>query len=131
MIWASPLTCSTYQNVLKKGCQKEDQSKLERKVWFWTEMHLSLRQLLIYTSSFIYGLFNPKVYGRVFEKSCYQFISKCDTFWHKFHCHIRFNELHLFEYSIYFFEILERGLGEAFIQGKLNYHKYLFTIYLK
>ena len=82
-------------------------------------MHLSLRRLLIYTSSFIHALFNPKLYGRVFKKSSYQFISKSDTFQHKFHCHIRLNVLHLFKYSIYlfFFEILDRVLGEAFIRG--------------
>ena len=69
-------------------------------------MHLSLRRLLIYTSSFIHALFNPNVYEGV---SFYQFVSKSDTFRHKFHCHIRFNVLHLFKYSIYFFEILELG----------------------
>ena len=132
MIWISTLKWSAYQNVLKKSYQKEDQSKLERKEWFWTEMHLSLRRLLIYTSSFIFALFNLKAYGRVFKKSSYQFISKFDTFRHKFHYHIRFNVLHLFKYSIYlFFRNFIAGLGEAFIRRKLNYYKYLFKIYLK
>ena len=90
MIWISPLTWSAYQNVLNKSYQKEDQNKLERKELFWTEMNFSLRRLLIYTSSFIYALFNPKIYGRVFKKRSYQFISKFDTFRHKFHGHIRF-----------------------------------------
>ena len=132
MIWISTLKWSAYQNVLKKSYQKEDQSKLERKEWFWTEMHLSLRRLLIYTSSFKFALFNPKVYGRVFKKSSYQFISTFDTFRHKFLYHIRLNVLHLFKYSIYlFFRNFRAGVGEAFIRRKLNYHKYLFKIYSK
>ena len=95
-------------------------------------MHLSLRRLLIYTSSFIYPVFNPKVYGRVFTKSSYQFISTFDTFRHKFLCHIRFDVLHLFKYQIYlFFRNFTTGLGEAFIREKFNYHKYLFKIYSK
>ena len=95
-------------------------------------MHLSSRRLLIYTSSFIYPVFNPKVYGRVFTKSSYQFISTFDTFRHKFLCHIRFDVLHLFKYQIYlFFRNFTTGLGEAFIREKFNYHKYLFKIYSK
>ena len=132
MIWISTLNWSAHQNVTKKSYQKEDQSKLEKTEWFWTEMHLSLRRLLIYTSSFIYPVFNPKVYGRVFTKSSYQFISTFDTFRHKFLCHIRFDVLHLFKYQIYlFFRNFTTGLGEAFIREKFNYHKYLFKIYSK
>ena len=124
MIWISTLKWSAYQNVLKKSYQKEDQSKLERKEWFWTEMHVSLRQLLIYTSSFIFALFNAKIYRRVFKKSSYQFISKFDTF--------SAQVLHLIKYSIYlFFRNFRVGVGEGFIRGKLNYHKYLLKIYSK
>ena len=132
MIWISTSKWSAYQNVLKKSYQKEDQSKLERKEWFWTEMHLGLRRLLIYTSSFIFAIFNPKVYGRVLKKSSYQFMGKFDTFRHKFHYHVRFNVLHLFKYSIYlFFRNFRAWVGEAFIRGKLNYHNYLLKIYSK
>ena len=41
--------------------------------------------------------------GGYLKKRSYQFISKFDTFRHKFHCHITFNVLHLFKYSIYLF----------------------------
>ena len=83
-------------------------------------MHISLRRLLIYTCSFIYARFNRKIYGRVFNKKSYQFISKFDTVRHKFHCHIRLNALHLFKYSIYlFFQTFRAGVGEVFIGGKL------------
>ena len=95
-------------------------------------MNVSLRWLLIYTSSFIFALFKPKVCRMVFKKSSYQFISTFDTFRHKFHYHIGFNVLHLIKYSIYFFSRNFRaGVGEAFIQGKLHYHKYLSKIYSK
>ena len=102
-------------------------------------MHLSLRWLLIYTSSFIYALFNPKVYGRVFKKISYQFISKFDTFRHKFYCHIRFNVLHLFKYSIYlFFRNFRVGVGggiyskkvklsQIFIQNLFEVTRYLMS----
>ena len=114
MIWISTLRWSAYQNILEKSYQKEDKSKLERKEWFWTEINVSLRRLLIYTSSFIFALFKPKVYRMVFKKSSYQFTSRSDTFRHKFHYHIRFNVLHLIKYSIYlFFQILEWGWGRC------------------
>ena len=97
--------------------------------WFWTEMHVSLRRLLIYTFSLIFALFNPKVYRRAFKKSSDQFISTFDTFRHKFHYHARFNVWHLIKYSIYlFFQNFRAKVREAFIRGKLNYHKYLFKI---
>ena len=71
-------------------------------------MHVSLRQLLIHTISFIFALFNPKIYRRVFKKSSYQFISKFDTF--------SAQVLHLIKYSIYlFFRNFRVGVGEAFI----------------
>ena len=90
-------------------------------------MHFSLRRLLIYTFSLIFALFNPKVYRRAFKKSSDQFI--VGTFRHKFHYHARFNVLHLIKYSIYlFFQNFRAGVREAFIRGKLNYHKYLFKI---
>ena len=59
--------------------------------------------------------------GGYLKKRSYQFISKFDTFRHKFHCHITFNVLHLFKYSIYLFF---RNFKGGFIRGKLNYHKY-------
>ena len=80
----------------------------------------SLRRLLIYTPSFIYALFNPKVYGRVFEKSSYQFISKFDAFQHKLHCHTRFNALHLFKYSIYLFFRNFRAGAESIFSRKVK-----------
>ena len=101
-------------------------------------MHLSLRWLLIYTSSFIYALFNPKVYGRVFKKSSYQFISKFDSFRHKL-SHIRFNVLHLFKSSIYlFFRNFRVGVGggiyskkvklsQIFIQNLFKVTRYLMS----
>ena len=59
-------------------------------------------------------------------------MSKFDTFRHKFHCHIRFNVLHLLKYSVYlFFRNFRAGAREAFIRGKLNYHQYLFKTYSK
>ena len=121
MIWILPLTWSAHQNVLKKSYQKEDQNQLERKEWLLTEIHLSFRRLLMYTSSFIYALFNPKVYGRVFKKSSYQFISKFDTFQHKLHCHIRFNVLHLFKYSIdLFFRNFRARVGGGIYSRKVK-----------